>query len=274
LKKLAKAGGNTRLPILMYHSISEAAGPTSIPPGVFQQQMDILAECGYQTVSLAQVRAWHLGEADLPARSLAVTFDDGFADFADRAFPALKARGFTATVFLPSGRMGGPEKWVGADSPPRPLLTWNQARELSAQGIDFGGHSVTHADLTRLSAKELDREVGECRNDIARQLGRVPESFAPPYGRAGERERRVIRQWFAVSTGTRLGHANKNSDPYDLPRIEMHYFRHPGRWRSFLENRAELYLGTRQLLRKVRELATSGRGASARRDLDKDASVQ
>jgi peptidoglycan/xylan/chitin deacetylase (PgdA/CDA1 family) len=133
---------------------------------------------------------------------------------------------------------------------------------------------VTHADLTRLSAEKLDREVRECRDDIARQLGRAPESFAPPYGRAGERERQVIRQWFGLSTGTRLGHANRNSDPYDLPRIEMHYFRDPGRWKSFLEDRAELYLGTRQFLRKVREIATSRRAVEGPGDLDKDASVQ
>lgn len=244
----------TRIPVLMYHSISPSPGPTSIPVGTFRGQIETLVACGYRTVSLGEFAQWHRGAALLPAKAVVLTFDDGFADFAESAFPILDVHNFSATVFLPSGRMGGVEDWVGADPSPRRLLDWSQVRDLAPEGVDFGGHSVTHADLTGLSSEALASEVRQCREDIAGQTGRVPSSFAPPYGRAGERERKVIEASFELSVGTRLARADRDSDRYDLPRIEMHYFRDLRRWRQFLEGRGESYFTARRTLRRVRQL--------------------
>ncbi|MHA1569428.1 MAG: polysaccharide deacetylase family protein, partial [Alphaproteobacteria bacterium] len=176
---------DTGINILMYHSISDAPGPTSIPPETFRGQMRALAECGYQTISLSAFADWHAGRSELPPRPVVITFDDGFADFADTAFPELRARGWTATVFLPTGKMGGDEDWEGADrNPPRRLMNWRQVGELAGQGIDFGGHSVTHADLTRLAPDRLESEIRSPMEQIERRIGHAPVSFAPPYGRS------------------------------------------------------------------------------------------
>ncbi len=246
-----------RLNILMYHSVSDGAGPTSIAPGTFRRQMEVLTECGFSSVPSGTVRAWHEGRVDLPQRTVWITFDDGFEDFRENAFDVLKSCGFTATVFLPSGRMGATENWVGADSnPPRRLLSWSDASALTAENVDFGGHSVTHADLTKLSDEALTLEVRRCRDELEDRLGTRPQSFAPPYGRSGLRERIEIRKWFEISVGTRLQRATRSSDLFALPRIEMHYFRDTGRWRRFLMNRAETYFAFRRGLRAARELVS------------------
>jgi peptidoglycan/xylan/chitin deacetylase (PgdA/CDA1 family) len=243
--------------VLMYHSISDEPGPTSIPPETFRGQMETLAACGYRAVSLAEFAAWHGGEAELPPRPVVITFDDGFADFAERAFPVLRARGWGATVFLPSGRIGGREDWVGANAPARRLLTWEQVADLAGEGIDFGGHSVTHADLTALSPDERDREIRQCRDEIEQRLRVAPVAFAPPYGRSNEPVRDGIRKWYAVSVGTRLGRATRRCDLFDVPRIEMHYFRDLPRWRAYLEGRADWYLEARRAARGVRQIASA-----------------
>ena len=241
----------------MYHSISRSSGPTSIPPETFRRQIEALCAYGYRTVPLTAFQAWLRSEGDLPAGSIVITFDDGFADFAQSAFPILRDHNYTATVFLPTGKMGGMEDWQGIDTAsPRRLMTWPEIADLAKAGIEFGGYSVTHADLTKLPLKELRREIRDCRDQIERRLGRAPAAFAPPYGRAGNRERQEIRSCFDVSVGTRLEHANQRCDRYDLPRIEMHYFRDLKRWRVFLEGRGELYFRTRRLLRGFKELAT------------------
>ena len=240
--------------ILMYHSISSDPGPTSIPPATFKDQMETLAACGYQAVSLSDFADWH-GGGTLPARPVVITFDDGFADFAEHAAPVLRARGWSATVFLPSGRLGGREDWYGANAAPRPLMTWDQAAELAKAGIDFGGHSVSHADLTALAPERLEDEVRRCRDEIGAHLGQAPTSFAPPYGHANPGVLDVIRKWYRLSVGTRLARAKRDSDLFDLPRIEMHYFRDPARWRAHLEGRGELYFAARRALRRVRGLA-------------------
>ncbi len=241
--------------ILMYHSISGEPGPTSIPPATFKAQMETLAECGYQAVSLSDFAEWH-GGGSLPARPVVITFDDGFADFAEHAAPVLAAHGWSATVFLPSGRLGGHEDWYGANAAPRPLMSWDQVRALAKDGIDFGGHSVTHADLTALAPDKLEDEVHRCREEIGARLGQAPISFAPPYGHANEGVLATVRKYYRVSVGVRLARAGRGDDVFDLPRIEMHYFRDPARWRAHLEGRGEVYFAARRGLRRVRSLAT------------------
>lgn len=243
-----------RINVLMYHSISAEPGPTNIPPDVFRNQLRILGECGYHTVSLADLAAWHAGEMDLAPRSFVMTFDDGFANFAEDAFPELAANSWTATVFLPVAHMGARENWRGANNVPRQLLTWHQAAELLKEGVDFGSHSMTHANLTGLGADELHWELRQSRHEMEQRLQKTPVSFAPPYGQSNQRVREEIGRWYRLSVGTRLQRAGRSCDLLDVPRIEMHYFRDPHRWRAYLEGRAEWHFLARRSLRAIRAL--------------------
>ena len=89
--------------VLMYHSISDAPGPTSIPPAIFEQQMDELAAAGYHVADLTDLIGWRAGRASLPDKTAIITFDDGFLDFRDAAWPILRARNFPAIVFFAYG---------------------------------------------------------------------------------------------------------------------------------------------------------------------------
>lgn len=241
--------------VLTYHAICDAPGPTSIDPVTFRGQLDALVARGYDPVSLYDLAAWHTGTRKLPERAIVITFDDGFADFADHGAPALLARGWSATVFLPTGHLGGKEDWNGADKPARPLMTWAQVEDLAARGIDFGAHSVTHADLTRLAPADLEREVSQSSREIETHLGKAPISFAPPYGYSNPDVRTAIGKWFRVSVGTRLQRVTRDCDILNLPRIEMHYFRDLARWDAYLDGRAEIYFRLRRTLRRLRQIA-------------------
>jgi peptidoglycan/xylan/chitin deacetylase (PgdA/CDA1 family) len=236
----------------MYHSISSEPGPTSIPADVFGWQLQALADLGFTVVSLSKYAAWQEGSIELPERSVILTFDDGFEDFATAAFPLLARHGFSATVFLPTAKLGGHEDWRGANSPPRRLMSWSQVQELASRGIEFGGHGVTHSDLTLLPAAEASREIRESQEQIAARLGRKPETFAPPYGHSNAAVRAEIAKWCGVSVGTRLARAERSDDRWDAPRIEMHYFRNELLWRAYLQGRGRGYLRLRQVARGVR----------------------
>ncbi len=246
--------------VLTYHSISDDPGPTSIPAPVFRAQMDALAECGYRVVRLSDVAEWMAGRLELPTRSVAITFDDGFTDFAEEAAPVLAAHAWSATVFLPTGKIGGFADWPGEQTnPPRPLMSWAQVKTLTQQGFEFGGHSVTHPKLPTLGPSDLAREVRESQAEIARRTGVTPTTFAPPYGASNAAVLAEVRQSYALSCGTRLARVTRDDNPHDLPRIEMHYFRDPARWRAHLEQRGELYFLARRALRAVRETAARAR---------------
>jgi len=238
--------------VLMYHSISCGPGPTCIPRATFRAQLDMLVARGYHVVPLTTLLAWHRGDVELPDRVAVITFDDGFADFVGAGFPELSALGLTATVFLPTGRIGLTEDWAGhLAAAPRELMTWSQIKELADRNIHFGSHTVSHTDLTVLTQERLAQELHSSREHIRQHLGQPPASFAPPYGKTNPTVRRAIRECFQLSVGVQLQLADRRCDLFDIPRIEMHYFRDLRHWEAFLDGRMA-YFNMRRLLRRVR----------------------
>jgi peptidoglycan/xylan/chitin deacetylase (PgdA/CDA1 family) len=239
------------LPVLAFHSISHEQGATSIPPETFRMQLDVLAESGFSSLTCREFLAWR--EAGLQARGprVLITFDDGYADFATVAYPALSARGFSALVFVPTGKLGGREDWRGASAARRALIDWSTVAELARSGIEFGGHGVTHTDLTRLSAEERREEIEASARHLAERLGRRPDGFAAPYGRVNTEVIGDIQRTYDVAFGTRFARAPRTGDRFDVPRIEMHYFRNARRWREFLAGN-DAYFLARRALRSVK----------------------
>lgn len=241
------------IPILTYHSISSREGPTNIPADVFRAQMDVLAKTGTNVLSLDEFHDWHRGKTEVSDRSIVITFDDAFADFSDVAFPILDAHGFPACVFAPVACLGAAEDWHGAEEPPRLLMSLKQIKTLAAKGITFGAHSLTHPDLRTLDDKEMKSEIDESGRELSESIGAPVRFFAPPYGTSNAAVRRKIAENYALSVGVRLGIATRSSPLFDLPRIEMHYFRDPKRWETFVRKGGSAYYQMRRAARSVRE---------------------
>jgi peptidoglycan/xylan/chitin deacetylase (PgdA/CDA1 family) len=245
--------------ILMYHSLSDGPGPTRIAPEIFRLQMETVAEHGYRGVALADLAAWLRGESQPAGKPIVLTFDDGFTDFADVALPELRARGWTATVFLPAGKVGNIADWDARPGRPfQRLLSWRAVVDLAGLGMEIGAHGVSHADLTGLPLDTACEEVVESGRRIEDRIGCAVTSFAAPYGRTNPAVRAEIRRHYRAAVGTDLGRVGPASDPYHLPRIEMWYFRNLRRWCSHLEGGARGYFLLRQGLRQVRALVGMG----------------
>ncbi|MGO9468700.1 MAG: polysaccharide deacetylase family protein [Isosphaeraceae bacterium] len=250
-----KAPSQGSVPVLMYHSISDGSGPTRIAPEVFQRQMAILEESGYQVVSLLELGEWIRGWRDLPPRSTVLTFDDGFLDFATTAFPELKRRRWPVTVFLPVGHVGGTDRWDARRcGGTERLMDWATVAELAKAGVDFGAHGVTHRDLTQLGGDLLADEVLRPKAMIEERLTRLVTSFAAPFGRSSAAVLDLVRRSYRQAVTTELAQARNGSDPYTIPRIEMWYFRDPRRWAAFLRGDAKTFLLARRLLRGLRRM--------------------
>ena len=237
--------------VLTYHSISDAAGPTSIPPAVFERQMQVLADMGRRSLRLSEFIDWHEGKNGEADDGVLITFDDAFEDFAEVAAPILKRHGLSALVFLPTRRLGRPEGWEGANDPPRPLMDWEAVRSLAKDGIEFGGHSRTHANLTKISEADREAEIAGCAEDISAQIGQTVQGFAAPYGRVSPDVIEAIGRHYRIAFGTRLALPRRGQDRFDVPRIDMHYFRNARHWTGLLKGRQN-YLRLRQALRAVR----------------------
>ena len=240
------------VPVLTFHSISTDTAPASIAPETFRMQMDMLAECGVAAMTCEEFLDWHRGAPGAGRRAL-ITFDDGFADFATAAYPVLRERGLAALVFVPTGKLDYREDWRGAHSPPRRLLDWSTVLELAAAGVEFGGQGVAHADLTRVPPPVRRHEIERSARELEQKLGRPVRAFAAPYGRVNHDVLADVARTYEIGFGTRLRRALPVRDPYDVPRIEMHYFRSPRRWREFIEGASGYFQGQR-VLRAVRQV--------------------
>jgi peptidoglycan/xylan/chitin deacetylase (PgdA/CDA1 family) len=243
------------LAVLTFHSISSEPGPTSIDAATFRMQMDVLAESGFTSMTCQDFLDWRQGRAKGATRRVLITFDDGFADFATVAFPMLRERSFSCMVFVPTGKLGKREDWRGANASPRPLMSWSTLSELAGAGVEFGGHGVTHADLTRLAPDRRRQEVERCAQDLAERIGRRTRGFATPYGHVNPAVLADLARTYDVAFGTRFDRARPTCDLFDVPRIEMHYFREPRHWRAFVRGDRSYFLA-RRALRAVKTTGT------------------
>jgi peptidoglycan/xylan/chitin deacetylase (PgdA/CDA1 family) len=167
--------------VLMYHSVEPyQADPylVTVSPPRFEQQMRWLARRGLRGTSVRDLLA---ARASAAGKGLVgLTFDDGYADFAEHALPVLRRFGFGATVFVIAGRLGGDNAW-DPEGPRKPLMGARQVRDLAQAGIEIGSHGLRHIRLP--AARDvLAEEVGGSRRILQEITGKPVSGFCYPYG--------------------------------------------------------------------------------------------
>jgi len=168
--------------VLMYHSVGRTdADPyrIAVSPSRFEAQLDWVARHGRRGCSMREL----LDALDGGSTTglVGLTFDDGYADFTTRACPALRRHGFTATVFVVAGRLGGHNDW-DRQGPRRPLMTADQVRHAAGQGIEIGSHGLCHRRLSTAGADVLTEELERSREILEALVNRRVRGFCYPYG--------------------------------------------------------------------------------------------
>jgi peptidoglycan/xylan/chitin deacetylase (PgdA/CDA1 family) len=159
--------------VLMYHHISrEKAGSSLIlSPQSFSRQIEWLQKWSFQFLTLDEVLQKKM-KVPLWNPAVALTFDDGFRDNYENAFPLLIQEGIPAALFVVVN-------WVGE----RNFMNWNEIRELSRAGVLIGSHSMTHRWLPDISNdQELGREIFDSKKKIEDEIGKEVDYFCYPVG--------------------------------------------------------------------------------------------
>lgn len=169
--------GDEYIPILTYHYIRELPGDDdplgqnlSVSPENFAKQMAYLKSAGYESMTFDDLRA-----GKIPDKPVIITFDDGYEDAYQNAFPALVENGMTGVFYVITG-------FVGRDL----YLTWNQITEMSEAGMVFGSHTVNHPDLTspNLSQATITQELSLSKKALEQRLDKTINDFCYPSGKA------------------------------------------------------------------------------------------
>src|SRR6185312_15459658 len=223
--------GRSTLRVLMYHKVNDIPeNPTTIPVGLFDDQLAQLGELGYRVVDLDKVLDHYTVGAPLPERAVLITFDDGYRDTLENALPVLQKHGYNAVIFIPVAYMEDemplPHEALLVERGVRnPTLDWGLMRELDAAGVRVESHGIAHRPLAEVSLDEAVREIGVSKLKLEEKLGRPVRAYA--YVKGSEAHFHPVHESILKQAGyeiafTTISRANgSGTNPFRLGRYNV-----------------------------------------------------
>ena len=206
---------------LIYHRFGENNIPsTNIRLEQFRAHLDYLEEGGFEAISLQQAYDFLTDGTQLPDKAVLITIDDAYLSVYTEAYPLLQEFDFPFLVFVATDPVD--QKLDG-------YMSWDQMREMQANGVSFANHSATHESLLRRFEGEqrndwLERVEADIDKSMARlneELEPFPGAFAYPYGEFNVQTGNLLRQKGYISFGQQSGAIGSLSDQRWLPRFPM-----------------------------------------------------
>lgn len=185
------------IPIIDYHCIdNNIFGDKSmfVSPNQFEQQMKYLHDSGFTPITFEQ-----LDTVSCIKKPLIITFDDGYEDNYQNAYPILKKYNFKATIFLISNAIGH-KRYLNGDE-----------INLMKDSIDFESHTVNHRYLTKLSKESIESEVGDSKSALEKLLNKHVFVLAYPYGAYNMDIITLVKKYY------KYGITTSNSKVYEYP---------------------------------------------------------
>jgi peptidoglycan/xylan/chitin deacetylase (PgdA/CDA1 family) len=199
------------VPILMYHHIANVLPMTdlldrslTVTPPLFSEQLDYLKKMGYHTITLNQIMDALYYGGPLPKKPIILTFDDGYDDAYNYAYPILKAHGFSGMFYIITGKVG----WRGQAG-------WDQLKQMLANGMQMGSHTIHHVDMgdTYLSSPaQAQQEAQIAQATLQSNLGIPIQHFCYPNG-GPFKGRNLVLQQEVVALLARNGYVSATTDP-------------------------------------------------------------
>jgi peptidoglycan/xylan/chitin deacetylase (PgdA/CDA1 family) len=193
------------IPILTYHHLDTPGTRWSVSTAQLNAQLEWLKDHGYTPITMSRLLDAIIGTGDLPTQAVVITNDDGHPESL-RFAEILERHGVFATYFLPTDMQ----------------LSTDQIRILDQHG-EVGGHTVTHAELSRLSTGGQRAQIATNKHFLESVVGHPIRCFAYPYGVFTSDTVRIVREISydgAVLAG-RVKYPNPTVDPYQIPRIKV-----------------------------------------------------
>lgn len=210
-----KAATTGNIPVLMYHSINYdpkfPGNQVRIPKAKFAAQMKWLHDNGYHTLTMSELYKAVENREQVPEKSVVLTFDDGYEDNYQNAYPILQEYGFKATIFMITNEIGDNKNGY---------LTAEELKTMQQNGIDIECHTVHHLHLSKLSYQKQEEEISDAQQTLEKLLGRRVSYIAYPYGDYNAETLRITEKCGFKLGFREDGGIGRLSDPkFEFPRI-------------------------------------------------------
>ena len=200
--------------VFMYHKFDTSKYPsTNITKEQFESHLKELNLQKYNIISLEYILDTIINDGNLPNNTIGISIDDADRSFLDYAWPKFKENKIPVTLFVNTSIISNNSK---------SYLNWDEVRLLMNEGVTIGAHSHNHNHLTKLSIDEIKNEIELSNKIFLKELGKIPNLFAYPYGEADIRIFNLLKEYrYKVAFGQHSGVINETSNLYYLPRFSL-----------------------------------------------------
>lgn len=207
------------LPILMYHYVRPLPSirtdylgyRLSVAPADFAAQMDLLHDQGYHPVNFNRVRDYFAGVAPLPSKPVVITLDDGYRDLYTAAYPVLRAHGFPAVAYIVPNFVGQPA-----------YVTQSQILEMDRDGIEIASHTMSHANLAKMSYGAAMNELSQSKRWLEQLVGHPVLDFAYPSGQFTQQTVAAVQQaGYSTAVTEQVSTPHTMADRYRWGRVRV-----------------------------------------------------
>lgn len=199
------------IPVLMYHSISTIPGNTlGVPVQQFTDEMEWLNQQNYTSLSLEEFYEALVNKTPIPEKPIVLTFDDGYSDNYDAAWPILRQHGFKATFFVTTNSVGPG------------MMNWDQLNDLVHQGNSVASHTVHHYDLATLPSKQQVDELSLSKQDVEDHLSNKVNALCFPSGQYNQTTLELMpKLGYALGFTTQSGKVHRGDNLLTLKRLRI-----------------------------------------------------
>lgn len=216
------------VPVVMYHRVinskeNEGVHGTYIYADIFREHLKYLKDNNYEVITFRDLDklSWR-NRFNEQKKYIILTFDDGYVDNYELAFPILKEFGFKATIFLMAESTYNEWDVKASNEKKFPLMSKEMILEMQDYGIEFGAHTFNHPKINKINSEEIKHQVLDCKKILEEKIGKEIITFAYPYGILNEYAKQVAEEagyTFAVATDS--GTVCLSDDLYRIRRIAI-----------------------------------------------------
>ncbi len=216
------------VPVIMYHRVinnaeNEGVYGTYIYEDMFKKHLQYLKDKNYTVITFKDLDkiGWR-NRFEKGKKYIILTFDDGYKDNYDLAFPILKEFNFKATIFLMGSltynewdvKAGGERKFS--------LMSVEMIKEMQDYGIEFGAHTFNHPKINTLSNEEIEHQIVDVKKPLEEKIGKEIITFAYPYGILNDYAKEMAKKaGYTFALATDSGSVCLSDDLYQIRRIAI-----------------------------------------------------